>query len=82
MHHFIASICPFWYPSGNANSEKREIMNNAALDTYLAKPVGQQLLVHYARRDAVRHAGPLLPFSLSFLRRGFGFTRTMDGKAA
>ena len=26
-------------------------------------PIGQQLLSHYARRDAVRHATPLLPSS-------------------
>lgn len=26
-------------------------------------PIGQQLLAHYARRDAVRHATPLLPSS-------------------
>jgi hypothetical protein len=28
---------------------------------YLATPVGAQLLEHYARRDAVRHAAPLVP---------------------
>jgi len=28
-------------------------------------PIGQQLLAHYARRDAVRHATPLLPKSWS-----------------
>ncbi len=26
-------------------------------------PIGQQLLTHYARRDAVRHATPLFPSS-------------------
>ncbi|MGY6268215.1 hypothetical protein ACXIUT_00890 [Achromobacter denitrificans] len=26
-------------------------------------PIGQQLLAHYARRDAVRHATPLFPSS-------------------
>lgn len=57
-------------------------MTNNALNAYLAKPVGQQLLAHYAQRDAVRHAGPLLPFSLSFLRNGFGFARSLDRKTA
>ncbi|CAG2145391.1 hypothetical protein [Cupriavidus plantarum] len=28
---------------------------------YYHRPVGAQLLRHYARRDAVRHATPLLP---------------------
>jgi len=28
-------------------------------------PIGQQLLTHYARRDAVRHATPLFPSSWS-----------------
>lgn len=26
-------------------------------------PIGQQLLVHFAKRDAVRHATPLFPSS-------------------
>lgn len=57
-------------------------MSNNALNAYLAKPVGQQLLAHYAQRDAVRHAGPLLPFSRSFLRSWFGSGRALDRNAA
>jgi hypothetical protein len=30
--------------------------------SYFDRPVGEQLLSHFARRDAVRHATPLLPF--------------------
>jgi hypothetical protein len=41
--------------------------------SYFNQPVGEQLLQHYARRDAVRHATPLLPFRFgalfSFLQR-------------
>lgn len=43
--------------------------------SYLDRPVGEQLLSHFARRDAVRHATPLLPFrfaSLLALFRGNG----------
>jgi len=29
--------------------------------SYLDTPVGEQLLRHYASRDAVRHATPLIP---------------------
>jgi len=32
--------------------------------SYFGRPVGEQLLSHFARRDAVRHATPLLPFRL------------------
>ncbi|GJG94516.1 hypothetical protein [Cupriavidus pauculus] len=35
--------------------------------SYLSRPVGEQLLSHFARRDAVRHATPLLPFRLADL---------------
>ncbi|EKZ98233.1 hypothetical protein ACUXQ2_001112 [Cupriavidus metallidurans] len=30
--------------------------------SYFDRPVGEQLLSHFARRDAVRHTTPLLPF--------------------
>ncbi|WP_172966158.1 hypothetical protein [Cupriavidus pauculus] len=33
--------------------------------SYLERPVGAQLLSHYARRDAVRHATPLVPLRLA-----------------
>lgn len=35
--------------------------------SYFGRPVGEQLLSHFARRDAVRHATPLLPFRLADL---------------
>jgi len=35
--------------------------------SYLGRPVGEQLLSHFARRDAVRHATPLLPFRFADL---------------
>ncbi|MFJ5381247.1 hypothetical protein ACIPID_06220 [Cupriavidus sp. CER94] len=35
--------------------------------SYLDRPVGEQLLSHFARRDAVRHASPLLPLRLADL---------------
>jgi len=38
---------------------------------YLSQPVGQQLLRHYAARDAVRHATPLFPLRLADIRRFF-----------
>lgn len=38
-------------------------------------PIGQQLLAHYARRDAVRHATPLLPSSWSELFAPFRTAR-------
>ena len=35
--------------------------------SYLDRPVGEQLLSHFARRDAVRHASPLLPLRFADL---------------
>lgn len=35
--------------------------------SYLDRPVGEQLRRHFARRDAVRHATPLLPFRFADL---------------
>jgi len=46
--------------------------------SYFDRPVGEQLLSHFARRDAVRHATPLLPFrftDLLALFRGAGARR-------
>jgi len=38
--------------------------------SYTHRRVGEQLLAHYAHRNAVRHATPLFPFSLrSLLQR-------------
>lgn len=44
---------------------------------YLRTPVGQQLLEHYAGRDAVRHATPLLPLRLADVT---GFARALFGR--
>lgn len=38
---------------------------------YLSQPVGQQLLRHFAARDAVRHATPLVPLRLRDIARFF-----------
>ncbi|MBB2917712.1 MULTISPECIES: hypothetical protein [Cupriavidus] len=38
---------------------------------YLSQPVGQQLLGHFAARDAVRHATPLVPLRLRDIGRFF-----------
>jgi hypothetical protein len=38
-------------------------------------PIGQQLLSHYARRDAVRHATPLFPSSWAELFAPFRAAR-------
>ncbi|WP_202126864.1 hypothetical protein [Cupriavidus sp. SW-Y-13] len=35
--------------------------------SYFDRPVGEQLLSHFARRDAIRHATPLLPFRFADL---------------
>lgn len=35
--------------------------------SYLGRPVGEQLRKHFARRNAVRHATPLLPVRLADL---------------
>lgn len=35
--------------------------------SYFSRPVGEQLLSHFARRDAIRHATPLLPFRFTDL---------------
>ncbi|MCD9122719.1 hypothetical protein [Cupriavidus sp. UGS-1] len=37
--------------------------------SYLKTPVGQQLLRHYAARDAVRHATPLIPLRIADVLR-------------
>ncbi|MGO4329740.1 hypothetical protein AB4Z48_06410 [Cupriavidus sp. 2TAF22] len=39
--------------------------------SYFRQSVGEQLLAHYARRDAVRHCTPLLPIQWSALRTLF-----------
>lgn len=49
--------------------------------SYLRRPVGEQLLSHFARRDAVRHATPLLPFRMADLLALFR-SRTPRGNAA
>lgn len=41
------------------------------VNRYLDRPVGQQLLPYYARRDAIRHATPLLPIGLADIGRFF-----------
>ena len=35
--------------------------------SYFDRPVGEQLLTHFARRDAIRRATPLLPFRFADL---------------
>lgn len=45
-------------------------------------PIGQQLLVHYARRDAVRHATPLFPSSWAELLAPFRNARLRPLRAA
>ncbi|CAB3886084.1 hypothetical protein ABE599_17005 [Achromobacter mucicolens] len=45
-------------------------------------PIGQQLLTHYARRDAVRHATPLFPSSWSELLAPFRNARLQPLRAA
>ncbi len=44
--------------------------------SYLGRPVGEQLLSHFARRDTVRHATPLLPFRFADLLALFRSTPT------
>ncbi|WP_197497597.1 hypothetical protein [Cupriavidus sp. D384] len=39
--------------------------------SYFDRPVGEQLLSHFARRDAVRHATPLLPLRFADLLARF-----------
>lgn len=45
---------------------------------YLSQPVGQQLLHHFATRDAVRHATPLLPLRVRDIGR---FLLAIGGRA-
>ncbi|SOZ27980.1 conserved hypothetical protein [Cupriavidus taiwanensis] len=45
---------------------------------YLSQPVGQQLLRHFAARDAVRHASPLVPLRLRDIGR---FLLALGGRA-
>lgn len=45
---------------------------------YLSQPVGQQLLRHFATRDAVRHASPLMPLRLRDIGR---FIQALGGHA-
>lgn len=45
-------------------------------------PIGQQLLTHYARRDAVRHATPLFPSSWAELFAPFRNARLQPLRAA
>lgn len=45
-------------------------------------PIGQQLLTHYARRDAVRHATPLFPSSWAELLAPFRNARLQPLRAA
>jgi hypothetical protein len=44
-------------------------------------PIGQQLLSHYARRDAVRHATPLFPSSWAELFAPFRAARLQPLRA-
>ncbi|WP_196812933.1 MULTISPECIES: hypothetical protein [Cupriavidus] len=44
---------------------------NYPTPSYFRQSVGEQLLAHYARRDAVRHSTPLLPIQWSALRALF-----------
>ncbi|KRA03171.1 hypothetical protein [Achromobacter sp. Root565] len=44
--------------------------------------IGQQLLTHYARRDAVRHATPLFPSSWAELLAPFRNARLQPLRAA
>ncbi|HAP26967.1 MAG TPA: hypothetical protein DCR74_15390 [Achromobacter sp.] len=44
-------------------------------------PIGQQLLTHYARRDAVRHATPLFPSSWAELLAPFRNARLQPLRA-
>ncbi|MDQ0140788.1 hypothetical protein [Cupriavidus necator] len=46
--------------------------------SYLSQPVGQQLLRHFAARDAVRHASPLVPLRWRDICR---FFRALRGAA-
>lgn len=48
---------------------------------YLSQPVGQQLLRHFAARDAVRHATPLLPLLPLRLRDIGRFLLALGGRA-
>jgi len=45
-------------------------------------PIGQQLLAHYARRDAVRHATPLFPSSWAECLAPFRNARLQPQRAA
>ncbi|HCW17467.1 hypothetical protein [Achromobacter sp.] len=45
-------------------------------------PIGQQLLTHYARRDAVRHATPLFPSSWAELFAPFRNARLQPLRAS
>lgn len=45
-------------------------------------PIGQQLLTHYARRDAVRHATPLFPSSWAECLAPFRNARLQPQRAA
>ncbi|KAG0733700.1 hypothetical protein G6F23_013091 [Rhizopus arrhizus] len=47
-----------------------------------AAPIGQQLLTHYARRDAVRHATPLFPSSWAELFAPFRNARLQPLRAS
>lgn len=51
---------------------------------YFDVPVGAQLLKHYAARDAVRHATPLIPLRHEDICRFFGalFGRKRPGARA
>jgi hypothetical protein len=44
---------------------------------YHGTPVGEQLLEHYARRDSVRHATPLVPLRWTDLG---AFARALFGR--
>ncbi|MGE8366379.1 hypothetical protein [Cupriavidus sp.] len=44
---------------------------NYPAPSYYRQSVGEQLMVHYAQRDAVRHCTPLLPIRWPSLRALF-----------
>ncbi len=48
---------------------------------YFRQSVGEQLLAHYAKRDAVRHRTPLLPVRWPSLRSLFRRQCVRDQKA-
>lgn len=52
--------------------------DTTARASYLQAPIGQQLLRHYASRDAVRHVTPLIPLRAGDVLR---FVQCLFGRA-